>query len=112
MHFVSVGIYRTILDRLDIHLIRVADPDPNLSGRIRIRKIFTGSGSYQYFGNVKLYKQGKFFKNKGFTHFQVNFSIFSDNNPHSNIRRNMFDVKKFFMFELNLQGPVGSGIRF
>ena len=40
---------------------RVADPD--LFGRIRIRKIFTGtvsgSGSYQYFGNVKLYKQGK-----------------------------------------------------
>ena len=43
--------------------IRVADPDPNpdpvLFGRIRIRKIFTGSGSYRYFGNVKLYKQGK-----------------------------------------------------
>ena len=32
------------------------------SGRIRtilVRKIFSGSGSYRYFGNVKLYKQGK-----------------------------------------------------
>jgi len=42
---------------------RVADPD--LFGRIRsrIRKIFTGagSGSYRYFGNVKLYKQEKIF---------------------------------------------------
>ena len=36
---------------------RVADPD--LFGRIRIWNIFTGSGSYRYFGNVKLYKQGK-----------------------------------------------------
>ena len=40
---------------------RVADTDPNpdLFGRIRIRKFFTGSvsGSYWYFGNVKLYKQ-------------------------------------------------------
>jgi len=34
-------------------------------------------------------------ENRGFTHFQVNFSIFLDkNNHHSNIRRNMFDVKK------------------
>jgi len=32
---------------------KVADPD--LLGR----KIFTLSGSYRYFGNVKLYKQGK-----------------------------------------------------
>ena len=38
---------------------RVADPD--LFGRIRIRKIFTGSWSisYWYFGYVQLYKQGK-----------------------------------------------------
>ena len=40
---------------------RVADPEPVGSGpffgRILIRKIFTGS--YQYLGNVKLYKQGK-----------------------------------------------------
>ena len=38
---------------------RVADPDPELFGQIR--KIFTGtgSGSYRYFGNLKLYKQGK-----------------------------------------------------
>ena len=36
---------------------RVADPD--LFGRIR--KIFTGSGSYRYFGNVKFYKQGQIF---------------------------------------------------
>ena len=82
---------------------RVADPDPNpdLFGWIRI--IFTrfgsvsGSGSYRYFGNVKLNKQGKnILKIEFFTHFQLNFSIFSDkNNHHSNIRRNMFDVKKF-----------------
>ena len=36
--------------------------DSDLFGRIRSRKIFTGSGSvsgsYRYFGNVKLYKQG------------------------------------------------------
>jgi len=33
----------------------------------------------------------------------VNFSIFSDkNNHHSNIRRNMFDVKKMLMLELVL----------
>ena len=42
---------------------RVADPDPDLFGRIRIRKIFAGSGSisgsYRYLGNVKFYKQGK-----------------------------------------------------
>ena len=38
---------------------RVADPDLDIFGLIRIRKIFTGSGSYQYFGNVKLYKQGQ-----------------------------------------------------
>ena len=40
----------------------VVDPDPNpdLIGRIRrSRKIFTGSGSYRCFGNVKLYKQEK-----------------------------------------------------
>ena len=75
---------------------RVADPD--LFGRIRI--IFAGSGSYRYFGYVKLYKQGK---NRAFTHFQVNFFIYSDkNNQHSNIRRNMFDVQKILMFELIL----------
>jgi len=34
-------------------MIRVADPDPDLFGRIR--KIFTGSGYYRYFGYVKLY---------------------------------------------------------
>ena len=63
-----------------------------------------GSGSYRYFGNVKLYKQGKkCFKIRGFTHFQVNFSFFSDKNNHSNIRRNMSDVrKKNLMFELIL----------
>ena len=83
------------------------------SGSGRIRTFLLGSGSYRYLGNVKLYTQGKSFKNKGFTHFQVNFSIFSDkNNLHSNIRRNMFDVKKILMFELILYVPVGSGIRF
>ena len=41
--------------------MRVADPDPEPDPDLlgRIRKIFTGSGSYRYFGNVKLYKQGK-----------------------------------------------------
>jgi len=35
--------------------------DPDLFGMIRIQvwKIFTGSGSNRYFGNVKFYKQGK-----------------------------------------------------
>jgi len=42
-----------------------------------------------------VYARKKYFKNIGFTHFQVNFSIFSDKNyHHSNIRTNMFDVKK------------------
>ena len=42
-------------------LTRVADPDPNPGLFGRIRKFFTGSvsGSYRYFGNVKLYKPGK-----------------------------------------------------
>ena len=41
--------------------IRVGDPnpDPDLFGRIRSRKIFTGSGSYRYFGNVNFYKLRK-----------------------------------------------------
>ena len=40
---------------------RVADPDPNPDLNLfgRIREIFAGSESYRYFGNVKLYKQGK-----------------------------------------------------
>ena len=45
----------------------VADPEPDLGlfGQIRIRTFLvrsssgTGSGSYQYIGYVKLYKQGK-----------------------------------------------------
>ena len=46
-------------------------------------------------------KEKIFFLNRGFTHFQINFSIFQiKNNHHSNIRRNMFDVKKIKMFEL------------
>ena len=80
-------------------LTRVADSDPDLFGWIRIRKISIGSGSYLYFGNVpKVVKtRKKYFKNRAFTHFQVSFSIFSDkNNLHSNIRRNMFDVRKKF----------------
>ena len=69
--------------------------DPGLSGRIRIRKILTGSGSYRYFGNVMLYKQGKkYFKNRVFKHFQVNFSIFSgEKNQHQNILRNLIEFR-------------------
>ena len=48
---------------------RVADPD--LFGRIR--KIFTRSGSYRYFGYVKFFV---YFTNRAFTHFQVNFQYF------------------------------------
>ena len=47
---VFVGLILTFLSRV---------ADPELFGRSRIRKIFTGSGSYRYFGYVKLYKQGK-----------------------------------------------------
>ena len=50
---------------------RVADPDPDLLGRIR--KFFTGSGSYS--GYVKFYKQSH--KIGAFTLFQENFLIFS-----------------------------------
>jgi len=44
----------------------------------------------------------KYLKNRAFAHFQVNFSIFSDKNHHSNIIRNMFDVKEIYIFELIL----------
>ena len=75
-----------------------SDPDPNLSVLWLCKVVKT---------------RKKYFNNRGFTHFQVNFSIFSDkNNYHSNIRRNMFDVKKNLMFELILKVPEGSGIRF
>ena len=71
--------------------------DPDLFGRIRIRIL-----SVLWQCKV-VYTRKKYFKNRGFTHFQVNFSIFSDKNyHHSNIRRNMFDVKKILMFELIL----------
>ena len=82
---------------------RVADPDPVESGpfwsdpepdqenfhRIRIR-IRTLSVLWL----CKVVKTRKIdFKNRAFTHFQVNFPIFPDkNNHHSNIRRNLIDV--------------------
>ena len=86
------------------HLVRVADPDPDLFARIQIRKILTGSVSYRYFGNVKLYKQGKNMLKIEVIHiFRSIFCIFPEkNNHHSNIRRNMFDVKNILMFELIL----------
>jgi len=61
--------------------------DPENYHRIRILSVLW---------QCKVVKTRKnIFKNGGFTHFQVNFSIFSDKNDHhSNIRRNMFDVKK------------------
>jgi len=58
---------------------------------------------HTYLGTVPFNQTEKIFKNISFTDFQGNFSIFSDkNNHHSNIRRNMFDVKKNLMFELIL----------
>ena len=56
---VTLTIYQLVSLFNAVATSRGADPD--LFGRIRIRigKIFTGSGSYWYFGNVKLYKQGK-----------------------------------------------------
>jgi len=92
---------------------RVADPDP------------VGSGPFwqhpdpepdpENFHHIRIWiltvlwqckvvkTRKKYLKNRGFTHFQVNFSIFSDkNNNHSNIRRNMFDVNKILMFKLIL----------
>ena len=67
-----------------------------LHSKVPFCTFFAGNkGSYRYFGYVKLYKQGKNTLKRAFTHFQVNFSIFSDKKNHlSNIRRNMFDLKK------------------
>jgi len=64
-------------------------PDPENFHRIRIRIL-------SVLWQCKVVKtRKKYFKNRAFTHFQVNFSIFSDkNNHHSNIRRNLIDVKK------------------
>ena len=57
---------RRLLKKVRAHWIQAGlriririQSDPDLFGRIRIWKIFTGSGSYRYFGYVKLYKQGK-----------------------------------------------------
>ena len=66
------------------HLSRVADPDPDLSSWIRIRKIFTGS----YPGYVKLYKQipSKCLKKmKLFQTFRQIFPFFPEKNQHENI---------------------------
>ena len=45
---------------------------------VQIRKIFTESGSYRYFGIVKLYKQSgkKYFKARAFTHSGEFFHFF------------------------------------
>ena len=60
-----------------------------------IRKIFTGSGSYGYFGFVKLYKQGNnLLKNRAFTYFQENFSIFSDNEINIQIAEEIWLIRK------------------
>ena len=53
---VSGSIWRYLFDMKNLYItidswcvpIRVADPEPDLFGRIRIRKIFTGSGSYRF----------------------------------------------------------------
>ena len=45
---------RKALDAFGNSFEGVADPD--LFGRIRTQKMLTGSRSYRYFGNVKLYK--------------------------------------------------------
>ena len=78
---------------------RVAKPDPDLLGRSRIRKIFTGS--YRYFGYVKLYTQGKnILKIESLHIFRSIFPFFQEKkNHHSNIGRNLIDVKKLLMFE-------------
>ena len=60
--------------------------DPDLFGRIH--KIFPGSGSFWFFGYVKLCEQGNFFFNRAFTHFQVYFWIFQvKKNQRSNSKK-------------------------
>jgi len=72
------------------------------SGRIRTFLVRSGTGSGKFTPDT-VYTQGINILNRSFSHFQMNFSIFSDKNNHpSNIRKNMFDVKKNFMFELIL----------
>ena len=49
---------------------------PLVRAGLRIRKIFTGSGSYRYFGNVKMYKQGKNVLKQSFYTFSGEFFPF------------------------------------
>ena len=95
---------------------RVADPDTNpdqdLFCRIRIRKIFTDPDPYPHpdpIGTLAMYScinKEKYFKNRGFTHFQVNFSIFSDKNNHHSMIQILEEIclmcQKILMFELIL----------
>ena len=112
-HFLQNKIYSensqgTVADLADTGKLLLHFNILNLAGlgsRIRSRKISTGSvsGSYRYLlWQCKVVKtRKKYFKNRTFTHFQVNFSIFQIK-IISNIGRNMFDVNKIQMFEFIL----------
>ena len=77
------------------------EPDPENFLQIRILSVLCQC--------KVVWTRTKYFKNRGFTHFQVNFSKFSDkNNHHSNIRRNMFDVKNSVWLD-TIRVPVASG---
>jgi len=84
-----------------------SSPSSPTSGSLTFKKEFIyhqGCGFWPFWSDPENFhwirmwswiNKEKYFKNRAFTHFQVNFSIFSDkNNHHSNIRRNMIDVRK------------------
>jgi len=81
-----------------LKLVRVADPDPDLFRRIRIRKIFNGSGSHP--GYVKLYKQGQFF------FYKWSFFTFSGELFHFSGKKNLH--KKFENSDSLDPDPAGS----
>jgi len=68
-------------ERQRVHTSRVADPDPTFL--VGSGKFLPDPDSYLdpigILAKVKLFKtRKKYFKNRALTHFQVNFSIFSD----------------------------------
>ena len=88
--------------------------DPVLFGWNRVRKIFAVSRSYRYllclFKVVGINKE-KIFKNRGECIFRGIFLFFQGKN-HSNIRRNLIDVKEILMFEWFLGSASRIRIRF
>ena len=94
-------------------IIRV--PDLFCKTRNRIWKIFTGSvGILSVLRLCKVvWKRKKYFKNRAFTNFQVNFLHFQvKKNLHSNIWRNLIDMEKNLVVWIDSWRVPGSGSGF